>query len=107
MRGRVPSVHGRRNGLRFVDSSIRAQRWLCFLDPSAVRKRMKCQAQLARSVAYRGRLPRPAALLGIGLGDRFEVFQVRSGAFKETVWQADKPPKLQGKHANKPSCEVT
>jgi hypothetical protein len=41
--------------------------------------------------------------LGLGLGDRFEASRVGSGAFKERVWRAEKPDKLQGKHANKRS----
>jgi hypothetical protein len=44
--------------------------------------------------------------LGLDLGDRFEAFRVGSGAFKERVWQAEKPPKLQGKHGNKRPCEM-
>ena len=45
--------------------------------------------------------------LGLGLGDRFEGFQGRSGSFEERVLHTEKPGELQGKRATKRLLGIT
>jgi hypothetical protein len=45
--------------------------------------------------------------LGLGLGDKFEVFRGGSGSVEDRVQQAEKPPKLQGKRSTKRVSYVT
>jgi len=93
-------------GLRFVHAIPRSASLASSMrQPSE--KTMNTPSSPPRSVANRGRAPRPPALLGLGFGDRFEAFRGGSDAFKERVQEAEKPPELQGMRSTKRVSHIT
>ena|SRR6266545_1941718 len=60
-----------------------------------------------RTLACPQRRQRAQARLGLGSGDRFEVFQGGSRCFEERVLKAEKPARLQGKRSTKRVSRIT